>query len=282
MNVTKLVKGSLAVGVLCASTSLTAIAVADEMPPLPESIEEQGVVRIGTKCDYPPDGYLNTDGEPIGLEVNMGKQIAAYAFGDEGAAEITCVTSSNRVPALVGGKIDAIIATMGINAQRAEVVDFSRPYTWSSSSILVMNDSDIQTMDDLEGRTVAFVKGAWQIPWFEENMPNINDVRLDTVSDSIQSLMQGRADAYAHDLAVQLSLDMNNDRIRMLEDRYQLGSRGVAVRKGEEDWLAYVDASIDRMEAEGKFEEWIEEYEDPDMVEVRKTLWDVSQRPAED
>lgn len=270
----------LATAIIAAATFFPlGAAQSAELPPLPSSIKDKGALRVGTKCDYPPEGFMNASGKPTGIEVNMAHKIAEYAFGEGAKAEIQCVTTSNRVPALIGGKIDLIIATMGVNKKRAEVVDFTKPYAWSASSVLVMNESEIKTLDDLAGKKVVFVKGAWQIPWFEKHYPNIEHMRLNSVSEALQALMQNRAEAYAHDLPVQLSLDAKNDKIRMLDQRYKIGNRAAAVRLGEKDWLAFVNASLAKMKDEGLYEKWIEEFVEPNQLDAKLLFWDMEKMP---
>ncbi|MCF3935199.1 transporter substrate-binding domain-containing protein [Acuticoccus sp. M5D2P5] len=259
----------------------TAPAFAQDMPPLPTSIEEAGVVRVGTKCDYPPEGYLDMSGTPVGVEVAMGHQIAKYAFGDDAEAEIVCVTAANRIPSLVGGKVDLVIATMGINAEREEVIDFSQPYAWSSSGVLVRADDDTNTLAGLNGKTVAFLKGAWQIPFFDESYPEVDKLLLDGVSDSLQALMQNRVDGYAHDTPVLMSIAANNDQVRLIDEVYKIGTRGAAVRPGETEWLDYVNASLTRMADEGKFVEWFKEHADDENLEDKLKFWDMSQMPQD-
>jgi polar amino acid transport system substrate-binding protein len=254
---------------------------AEGLPPLPESLKTKGVVRVGVKCDYPPDGYLDKNGKPVGIEVEMAKQLAVYAFGDAAKSELTCVTTANRVPTLQGGKVDLLIATIGVTDERRKVVDFSDYYAWASSSILVRKDSPAKTIQDMKGKKLIFIKGAWQIPWFEKNMPDITDMRLDTVSDALQALTQGRADGYAHDLAVQVGIAKRNPNVRMLEGRYQIGFRGAAVRMGEKEWLAYVNAGFGKMRTDGLLTEWIKQYEDPDLLAEKIELWDPNKAPAE-
>lgn len=266
---------------LCLAAGPASVAFAQEMPPVPQAIEDAGVVRVGTKCDYPPEGFLNNSGTPVGVEVSMGHQIAKYAFGEDAAAEIVCVTGSNRVPALLGGKIDVIIATMGINAERAEVVDFTDPYAWSSSGMVVRAEDSYNKLADLEGKPVAFIKGAWQFPYFDEHHPEVEKLLLDGVSDSLQALMQNRVEGYAHDTAVLISMVQNNSKIRLIEESYKIGTRGAAVRPGETEWLTYVNAAIKRMAEEGKLSEWLETYSDPETVEVKKTFWDMSKKPSQ-
>lgn len=266
---------------LAATLSLAAPARAQDMPPLPAAIKDAGVIRVGTKCDYPPEGYLDASGKPIGVEVSMGHQIAKYAFGADAEAEIVCVTGSNRVPALVGSKIDIIIATMGISPERAEVVDFSQPYAWSSSGVLVKKDAPENRLADFNGKTIAFIKGAWQIPFFEETYPEAKMLLLDGVSDSLQALMQGRVEGYAHDTPVLLSLAAQNDKVRVIDEVYKIGTRGAAVRKGETEWLAYVNASLDRMAKEGLLAKWMTEYSDDENLQVKLDFWDMSKMPSQ-
>ena len=59
---------------------------------MPEAIKKQGLLRVGVKCDYPPDGYLDAQGKPQGVEVSLAKQIAALDFRTlEMFAAIGCI-----------------------------------------------------------------------------------------------------------------------------------------------------------------------------------------------
>jgi len=255
-------------------------AAAQTMPPLPEAIQKAGMVKAGVKCDYPPDGFIDPSGKPVGVEVSLARQVAAYAFGSPDKTELTCVTTANRIPTLVSGKVDLVIATIGVTKERAEVVDFTDNYAWGGSDVLVLKDSPLKALDDLKGKTIIVIKGAWQIGWFERNLPEVNMLRLDTVSDGLQALLQGRGVGYAHDLAVIKGLAQKNPRVRRLDELYQLGYRGAAVRKGEKEWLAYVNASIKRAKDEGLVVQWIKQYDQPDLVETTIDSWDLSKVPS--
>jgi len=163
---------ALSLALALALAAATTPSLAQDLPPVPEAIKKQGVLRVGVKCDYPPDGYLDAQGKPQGVEVSLAKQIAAYAFGSADKVELTCVTAANRIPALQGDKIDLIIATLGVSAERAQVIDFSENYAWGGSDVLVPKDSPIKNLKDFAGKNVIVMKGAWQIGWFEKNVPS--------------------------------------------------------------------------------------------------------------
>lgn len=254
-------------------------ADAQDLPPLPEAIKKQGVLRAGVKCDYPPDGYLDAQGKPQGVEVSLAKQIAAYAFGSPDKTELTCVTAANRIPSLQGGKIDIIIATLGVSAERAQVIDFSDNYAWGGSDVLVLKDSPVKSLKDLAGKNVIVMKGAWQIGWFEKNSPTTNLLKLDGISDGLQALLQKRADAFAHDQAVLQPISTKNPEVRLVGEVYQLGFRAAGIRKGEADWVKYVNASIAKAKKDGLVDKWIKEYVEPGLQQFVIDNWDLAKTP---
>ena len=107
----------------------------------------------------------------------------------------------------------------------------------------------------------------------------IEEALTDESADGLQALLQGRGVGYAHDLAVIKGIAQKNPQVRRLDELYQLGFRGAAVRKGEKEWLAYVNASIKRAKAEGLIVKWIKQYDQPDLVETTIQSWDLSQVP---
>ena len=269
-----LLAGFFAAMLLAANT-----AIAQNLPPLPEAIKKQGVLRVGVKCDYPPDGFLDAQGKNQGVEVNLARQIAAYAFGSADKVELSCVTAANRIPALQGGKIDLILATLGVSAERAQVIDFSDNYAWGGSDMLVKKDSPVKSLKELAGKTVVVMKGAWQIGWLEKNVPTAQLLKLDSVSDGLQALLQGRAEAFAHDLDVLRPIAFKNAQVKLIGEIYQMGFRAVGIRKGETELVAYVNASIKKANADGLVAQWIKQYVDPELQSAVSESWDISKAP---
>lgn len=254
-------------------------ASAQDLPAVPDAIKKQGVLRAGVKCDYPPDGYLDAQGKPKGVEVSLVKQIAAYAFGNPDKVELICVTAANRIPSLQGSKIDIIIATLGVSPERAQVIDFSDNYAWGGSDVLVPKDSPIKSLKDLAGKNVIVMKGAWQIGWFEKNSPTTNLLKLDGISDGLQALLQKRADAFAHDQAVLQPIAKKNAEVKLVGEVYQLGFRAAGFRKGDTDWAKYVNAAMTKAKKEGLVDKWIKEHVKSDLQQFVIDNWDVAKAP---
>ena len=182
--------------VVATSLGFAAHSVAAEgMPPVPSSISKQDKLRAGVRCDQPPYGYQDNNGNFAGVEVEMSRQIAEWALGSKDKVTFTCVTAENRVPQLLGHKVDLLIATLGVTPERQRVIAFTQPYRWGASDVLVRKDSGIEKIDDLKGKTLATLKGSVQAKWFEERMPEVKTLRLNSAADALQSFRQGRADA---------------------------------------------------------------------------------------
>ena len=254
-------------------------SAAQGLPPVPEAIKKQGLLRVGVKCDYPPDGYLDAQGKPQGVEVSLAKQIAAYAFGSPDKVEFACVTAANRIPSLQGGKIDLILATLGVSAERAQVIDFSDNYAWGGSDVLVPKDSPIKSLTDFAGKNVIVMKGAWQIGWFEKNVPSANLLKLDGISDGLQALLQKRADGFAHDLDVLRPIAKKNSDVKLVGEIYQLGYRAAGIRKGEKDWVDYVNAAVAQAKKDGLIAKWVKEHVEADLQQAVIDSWDIAKAP---
>jgi polar amino acid transport system substrate-binding protein len=246
------------------------------LPAVPEAIKSVGVLKTGVRCDQPPYGFKDETGKFAGIETEMALQIAAWAFGSADKIELVCVTAENRIPQLTGKKVDLLIATLGVTPERARVVDFSRPYRWGGSDVLVAKDSPIKKLDDLSTKVVIMLKGTTQAKWFEDNMPKADTLRLNTASDALQSLKQGRGDAYTHDAATLVVIAAKDPSLRLVGEPFAVSDAAVGVRKNEAEWLAYIDAALDRMKAEGLYAKWVDKWVP---AEIRQYYIDAFQKP---
>ncbi|MFF7710120.1 transporter substrate-binding domain-containing protein [Pseudomonas sp. NPDC007930] len=245
-----------ALGLLAAASQ----ALAAELPAVPAEIKEAGVIRAGVRCDQPPYGFQNNNGDYAGVEVDMAKQVAEWALGSKDKVTFTCVTAENRVPQLIGHKVDVLIATLGVTPERQRVIDFTTPYRWGASDVLVAKGSSIQKIADLKGKTLATLKGSVQAKWFEDHMPEVNTLRMNSAADALQTFRQGRADAYTHDAATLVVVAANDPNARLIGEPFQISDAAIGVRKNEEAWRDYLSAAIARMHEQKLFRGWVQAY----------------------
>ncbi|MFB9948256.1 transporter substrate-binding domain-containing protein [Rhizobium puerariae] len=265
----------------CAAALLLQVpAQAQELPPLPAAIKSAGVLRFGVKCDSPPFGSTGPDGKPMGIEVEMARQIAAYAFGSPDKAELTCVTSEARIPSLNGGKIDLILATLGRFPAREEVIDFSDIYFWGTSNVIVPKDSPAQKLSDFAGKTILIVKGGSQMKWLKENIPDVQLLQLNTTADGVQALQQARGDGFVGDGGLIWTLASNYPALRVIDEGLDLGVNGIGLRKNEPELKAFVNAALTKLKADKFYDAAARKFIENDLVRQAMLKGFTTQPPA--
>ena len=87
-----------------------------------DDITARKQINVAIPTDFPPYGFVGTDLKPQGLDIDMAHYIAAR-LGVK--VELVPVTSANRIPYLQTKKADLVISTLGKNAEREKVIDFT-------------------------------------------------------------------------------------------------------------------------------------------------------------
>jgi polar amino acid transport system substrate-binding protein len=122
-----------------------------------DGIVKSGQIRIAIPTDFPPYGFVGTDLKPQGLDIDVANYIAAK-LGVK--AELIPVTSANRIPYLQTKKADLVISTLGKNAEREKVIDFSAAYSPFYQAVFAPKGLAIKGAAELAGKTVGVTRGA--------------------------------------------------------------------------------------------------------------------------
>ena len=122
-------------------------------------IMDRGKVVVGVKADYKPWGFKNSDGEIVGMEIDMAQEVAKTLGVD---LETVAVQSSNRMQFLEQGKIDIMIATMSDRPDRREIVGIVQPnYYTSGTNIMSPKALGVSGWEELRGKPVCGKQGAF-------------------------------------------------------------------------------------------------------------------------
>ena len=174
-------------------------AKAPVLPKLPAEIANRKRLIVGVKCDTPPFGYLDVRGKNAGVDVEIARQFARYAFGRAQRLTFVCAPTAVREPLLTSGRVDLVISTFTYTADRDTRIDFSRPYYNASGRLLVKNDSPIGSLADIRGRKVATTSGSVYDRWMKRCFTGTEVVVVDSVTNAVLAFNQGRADAVMFD-----------------------------------------------------------------------------------
>lgn len=220
-----------------------------------EEIKARDKLIVGVKSDFPPFGYVDASGKNLGFDVDIAHLFAKALLGDENKVELVAVSSANRIPFLQSNKIDIVIASMTITDERKQVVEFSDPYFLSGGLLLVKQDSAIKSVEDLNGKTVAVVQGAWEDKALEQLAPKAEHLKFAKVTEAVLALKGGRADAYSHDDVVILALAKENPDLKPAGKPFMPQPYGIAVRKGQVEFNKWVNERLAAIHKDGTYDQ---------------------------
>jgi glutamate transport system substrate-binding protein len=228
----------------------------------PGQIQEEGTITIGVKFDVPPFGLNNPDtGEVEGFDVDLANYIADR-LGVE--PEFREATSDNRIPLLVDGTIDLILSTMTITEERDLEVDFSEPYYVANGDVLVPGDSDIQSLEDLNGQRVCTALGSTYADTIREEAPDADLRLVDLYSECFDQVQTGSVDAVSTDNVILTGMKIQDDSLELLGLDFTTEPYGVGIPEGDTEMKQFVDDSVAEFIDSGAwqetYDEWVGQY----------------------
>ncbi len=159
-------------------------------------VMERGKIVIGVKADYKPWGYRDSDGNLVGMEIDMAMDVAK-AMGVD--VELVPVQSSNRMQFLEQGKIDMMIATMSDRTDRREIVGIPGPnYYTSGTNVMAPKALGFSKWEDLSGKPVCGKQGAFYNQIVEERY-GVEIVAFTGNAEAKQALRDRKCVAWVYD-----------------------------------------------------------------------------------
>src|SRR6056297_820902 len=252
MNSRRMILKTAVVAAGFAVTGLTA-ATAEEL----DTLKEEGVIRIAMSGAYPPFNFVNDQNEVVGFDAAIGTEIAER-MGLE--AEIITTAWDGIIGGLLANKYDAIVGSMTITEERDEVVDFVGPYYSDKRAIFSNPGSGISSLEDLEGKRVGLTLGETHEDWARERGYDINTYK--GLPELLLELENGRVDAIVNDsIAAILAMSEKGQEYEMFADpTTEPFGAGIAIREGNPELAAEMQAALDSMMEDGTYVELAEEW----------------------
>ena len=170
------------------TSSASSQAAADD---LLSTIKARGKLIIATEGDWSPWTYHDENDNLVGLDVEIGA-LLAEGLGVE--PEFQETDWDSILAGVDSGRFDIACNGVGYTEERAKKYDFSTPYVYTHKVLVVSSDNtDITSVDDLNGRTTANSPGSTYASLAEEYGATVTSVS--TLNETIQLLEQGRVDA---------------------------------------------------------------------------------------
>jgi len=215
---------------------------------------------IGTDTTFAPFEFTDENGDLVGIDMDLLRAIAE----DQGfEVEIRQLGFDAAVQALQSNQVDAVMAGMSITDERKKVFDFSDPYFTSGIQLGVLDASDIQSLDDLDGQTVA-VKTGTQGQTFAEDNKDEYGFRVTPYTDTtdmVDAVKAGQAVGYFEDFPVLAYGIQQGSGFRLVGEPELGGEYGFAVNKGmNAELLEMFNTGLANVTESGEYDEIVDRY----------------------
>ncbi|PSP38120.1 basic amino acid ABC transporter substrate-binding protein [Halobacteriales archaeon QH_2_66_30] len=238
---------------------------------------DNGVVTIGSDIPYKPFEFRNEDGDLTGFDPAMAEAIFVDEMGLE--YEFQKTAWDGIIPSLNNGNFRVIMSAMTINDTRDEEVDFSDPYFTAYQTVIVLENSDIESKEDLQGESVGVQKGttgegaAEQLK--EEFDGDLDIQSYDQITGAFDALINNQVVAVVNDNTVNAEFANENDGVVFLEGEgaateagqdapdyltLTIENYGIAFREDDDEFLEAVNEALAAVKESGRYDEIYNEY----------------------
>ncbi len=223
----------------------------------PELITE-GTLTVGVDTPYPPF-EIGQPPDISGYDVEVMNGIAEQMNLD---VEYIATGFNTIFRDTASGQFDTAAAASDITPEREQEVDFTDPYYLSSSALVVPEDSDIASVDDLSGAIVAVQDGTTQQDYAEDET-EAGEIRgFPTSPPAVNAVLTGQAEALLIDLATGALAVEENDGLEVVEEIPTDVFFGFAVAPDNDGLREAMNEGLATLKEDGTINDLYKEYFD--------------------
>lgn len=232
---------------------------------------EGGTFTVGFDQDFPPMGFVGEDGEYTGFDLELAQE-TAKRLGLTYVAQPIAWDAKNME--LESGNIDCIWNGFTMTGREDEYT-WSQPYMENSQVLVVMEDSGIETLEDLAGKIVEVQADSSAEAALKE-MPDLTSTfgTLQTTPDyntAFMDLEMGSVDAIAMDVIVAgYQMQEREGSFKILEESLASEEYAIGFKKGNTELCEKVQKTLEEMAADGTMAEISEKWFGEDITTVGK------------
>lgn len=254
LNLTRSLITTLCLGITLAS----GVAAADGL----EDITKRGVLKVAVPQDFPPFGSIGPDMQPRGLDIDTAQLLADKL---DVKLELTAVNSTNRIPFLTTGKVDLVVSSLGKNAEREQVIDFSDAYAPFYLGVFGPEETEVASIGDLDGKTISVTRGSVEDIELSAAAPKGATLkRFEDNNSTIAAYLSGQVDLIASGNVVMAAIaERNPKRLPAMKLNLKNSPTYVGLNKNEPALLEKVNGIIATAKQDGSLstisEKWLKQ-----------------------
>ncbi|MEK5058348.1 amino acid ABC transporter substrate-binding protein [Paenibacillus shunpengii] len=214
--------------------------------------QDENTLVIGIDDKFAPMGFRDESNNIVGFDIDYAAA-AAEKMGKE--VEFQPIDWSSKESELSSGRIDLIWNGYTITDERKEKVLFTKPYMSNSQVAVVLADSPLASLEELEGKNIGLQKLSSASDALSAHP--INE-KVGTVSEfpdnvlALSDLKSGRLDAVIIDEVVaKYYMSLEEGTYKLLDESLAPEEYGIGVKKGNEALLNELQSALDELSEDG-------------------------------
>ena len=216
-----------------------------------------GKLTMSTNAAFPPYEMTADDGSFEGIDIEV-----AAAIADKLGLELQVddMDFDAALLAAQNGKSDMVMAGVTVTDERQKVMDFSDTYAEGIQSVIVPEDSDIASVDDLAGKTIGTQRGTTGYIYCTDDFGEDSVVAYDNGLTAVQALNNGQVDAVVIDNAPAKEFVAANTGLKILDTAYAQEDYAIGVAKGNTALLDAINGALEELQADGTLQSIVDKY----------------------
>ena len=222
-----------------------------------------GQLHMATNAAFPPYEMTDDNGGLEGIDVEI-----ATAIAEKLGLELVVddMDFSSVINAVQGGKADIAMAGLTVNEERKQNVDFTASYATGVQVVIVPEDSDITTVDDLSNDKMIGTQEATTGYIYCSDTPENGGYGEDHVvaytngATAIQALLGGKVDAVVIDNEPAKAFVAANPTLKILDTEYVTEEYATGISKENNALLDAVNGALEELIADGTVQSIVDKY----------------------
>lgn len=215
-----------------------------------------GVLTMATNAYFPPYEYYEGD-QIVGIDAEIAAAIAEK-LGLE--LVIEDMEFDSIITAVQTGKADMGLAGMTVTEDRLQNVNFSSTYATGVQSVIVKEDGDIASLDDLAGKMIGVQLATTGDIYASDEFGDDYVEQYNKGNDAVMALVSGKVDAVIIDNEPAKSYVAANEGLKILDTEYAVEDYAAAINKDNTALLAAINGALEELTADGTLASIISKY----------------------
>ena len=216
-----------------------------------------GKLTMSTNAAFPPYESTDDNGNFVGIDIDVAAAIAEK-LGLE--LQVDDMDFDAAQLAAQNGKSDMDMAGVTVTEDRQLVMDFSDSYATGIQSIIVKEDSDVATPDDLADKMIGTQRGTTGYIYCSDDFGDEHVTPYDDGLTAVQALVNGQVDAVVIDNAPAKEFVAANPGLKILDTAYAEEDYAIGVAKGNTAMLDAINGALEELKNDGTLQAIIDKY----------------------